>query len=289
MYLGISKLGLLPTVPRISQISGALDLYTSGLWSAGGIKVLIGSYVGALIRVRRSSDNAESDINYISTGELDTASLLTFAGAGDAYVVKVYDQSEGGNHFQQLTAAKQARIVSAGVYDGVIRFDGTDDRLDSLNTNPIVPAMTAALRYQLRSFVGTGSASIVTTNNLVVAGHDSWGYQQQSSDVLFTTYIGDDTAFHANGFPRSSAENAELITFDRSAVNFDRTHLYRNGAQVSASTSPGTQATTGNYSAETIGFGGYPGDSQYAPMNLKWFGIWSNSQDANGAAISGAL
>lgn len=77
---------------------------------------------GPLIRVRRSSDNTEQDIGTVvdgGTGQrvLDTATLLTFAGAGSAFIRTVYDQSGRGRNFIQTTQANQPRIVNAGVLD----------------------------------------------------------------------------------------------------------------------------------------------------------------------------
>jgi hypothetical protein len=70
------------------------------------------NYTGSAIKVRRSSDNAELDIGFVNN-ELDTASLLTFAGAGDAFVTIIYDQV-GGNNMTNTTASLQGQIVSNG-------------------------------------------------------------------------------------------------------------------------------------------------------------------------------
>lgn len=65
-------------------------------------------------RVRRSSDNAEQDIGFVG-GELDTTSLLSFVGANDGLVVKMYDQSGNGNNASQTTGSSQNYIVQSGV------------------------------------------------------------------------------------------------------------------------------------------------------------------------------
>ena len=61
-----------------------LDTYT-GAAVAYSLRQLRTAYTGAAIRVRRSSDNAEQDINFIG-GDLDTASLLTFCGANNGFI-----------------------------------------------------------------------------------------------------------------------------------------------------------------------------------------------------------
>jgi hypothetical protein len=92
------------------------------------------SYAGSAIKVRRSSDNAESDIGYLVTGALDETTLTTFAGAGDAFVTTWYDQSGNGYNAVQATAASQPQIVASGVVvkEGSIpalNFDGSNHRL----------------------------------------------------------------------------------------------------------------------------------------------------------------
>tara|TARA_R100001244_G_scaffold121848_1_gene91499 strand:- start:2039 stop:2956 length:918 start_codon:yes stop_codon:yes gene_type:complete len=79
-------------------------------------------YSGALIRVRRNSDNTEQDIPYILLSDeyiLDEANLLTFVGntAGDnGYLVKRYNQSGSGvNHAVQTAMSAQPPIVVDGV------------------------------------------------------------------------------------------------------------------------------------------------------------------------------
>lgn len=86
---------------------------------AYGLRKLRTAYAGSAIRVRRSSDSTESDIGFTAGGELDTATLLTFAGAGSAYVKTWYDQSGSAWDLTQTTAANQARVVNAGVLDAL--------------------------------------------------------------------------------------------------------------------------------------------------------------------------
>jgi hypothetical protein len=82
-------------------------------------RLLRADYAGPLIRVRRSTDNAEVDIspNALADGSgnrwLDTAALVAFAGAGSAFVAVWYDQSGYGRNLIQATAANQPTILSS--------------------------------------------------------------------------------------------------------------------------------------------------------------------------------
>jgi len=117
-----------------TQNTPLLDTYT-GAAAAYSLRLLDSTYTGSAIRVRRSSDNAEQDINFNVFGELDTVSLLAFAGTGDAFVKTWYDQSGNSNDATQTATGSQPKIVSSGaviVENGkpAVEFDGTDDKLD---------------------------------------------------------------------------------------------------------------------------------------------------------------
>jgi hypothetical protein len=89
---------------------GLLDRYTAAV--AYSLRKLRTRYTGAAIRVRRSSDSTEQDIGFAGT-VLDTASLVSFCGAGNGFVTTWYDQV-GSNNAVQTTAAIQPQIVSSG-------------------------------------------------------------------------------------------------------------------------------------------------------------------------------
>jgi len=92
---------------------GLLDLYPSAA-GAYSVRRLSGVYSGSLMEVRRSSDNALQDIAFDANGDLDTASLLSFVGAGNGFVRTWYDQSGNAINFQQTTVSEQPQIVSSG-------------------------------------------------------------------------------------------------------------------------------------------------------------------------------
>jgi hypothetical protein len=76
-------------------------------------------YTGNAIRVRRGSDNTETDIGF-SGANLDTSSLTSFCSGTNGFVTTWYDQSGNGRNLTQTTAANQPRIVSSGsvILDG---------------------------------------------------------------------------------------------------------------------------------------------------------------------------
>jgi hypothetical protein len=96
-----------------TQNTPLLDTY-SGAAAAYSLRLLDSTYTGSAIRVRRSSDNTEQDINFNVFDELDTVSLTAFAGTGDAFVKTWYDQSGNSNDATQTTTSNQPKIVSSG-------------------------------------------------------------------------------------------------------------------------------------------------------------------------------
>lgn len=110
--------------------SGPLDVISPPAAAAFGLRRLSLAHTGPLIRVRRSSDNAESDIGFLPSGGLDTQSLLAFTGANSAFVTTWYDQSGFTKNFTQTVAANQPTVVTAGVVNTLngaptISFNGS--------------------------------------------------------------------------------------------------------------------------------------------------------------------
>jgi hypothetical protein len=104
---------LISLMPKAQPL--LLDLFTNAE-VAYSLRKLRTAYNGNCIRVRRSSDNAEQDIGFIGN-DLDTASLLTFCGAGNAFVTTWYDQSGNSTNASIPTASLQAQIVTSGLIE----------------------------------------------------------------------------------------------------------------------------------------------------------------------------
>ncbi len=104
-----------------------LDTYT-GAKLAYSLRTIKASATN-VVRVRRSSDNAESDF---TPTQLTDGTLTTWTGANDGFVRTWYDQSGNGNHIGQATAGSQPKIVSAGTYLG--RIDFTNGKTLTLGT-----------------------------------------------------------------------------------------------------------------------------------------------------------
>jgi hypothetical protein len=140
-----------------AAFSGALDNLGTGLesaWSVG--RRLRTGYTSNIIRVRRSSDNVESDFGYLANGAVDVAAVAAFCGAGDGFLTTIYDQSGAGRNMVQSTTTLQPQVVASGVANTqnsklVAAFDGaTSSR-----------RMAVAASTALYNFVHNGTSSTI--------------------------------------------------------------------------------------------------------------------------------
>lgn len=122
-------------VPFVGALDGAAT-NLAGAWSSS--RRLLTSWEGNLIRLLRSSDSEEVDIGADVNGNLDTTALSAFAGSSDFSVVRVYDQSGSGIHFEAAAAANAPKMGTGGVLStnsGKPAFQFIDTSSQYLQTN----------------------------------------------------------------------------------------------------------------------------------------------------------
>jgi hypothetical protein len=140
------------------QYIGVLDLYPNAS-AAYSLRKLRSAYAGSAVRIRRSGDNSETDIGFLSNGDFNAASATAFCVAGggtqNGFIVTWYDQSGNGTNASQPVAANQVQCITGGAWSNTfgtntrasLNFDGTK-RL-------IVGSPTAVF-----TFTGNGSVFI---------------------------------------------------------------------------------------------------------------------------------
>jgi hypothetical protein len=147
----------------LGRFKGVLDLILAIASVAYGLRRLYGSWTGAAIRVERSSDNAQLDIGFTASGDLDIAALLAFVGSGSGFVTIWYDQSGNNRHATQTTAGSQPRIVNNGV-------------LETRNGKPALRLLSSTLNIAPISFtngyVGAVAAAASGDDNAPVVLYD---------------------------------------------------------------------------------------------------------------------
>jgi hypothetical protein len=88
---------------------GLLNKYPNAA-AAYSLRKLSGA-VSNVVRVRRSSDDAEQDF---TAAQVSDGTLESFCGVGDGFVETWYDQSGNGNHATQSVVGGQPKIVDGG-------------------------------------------------------------------------------------------------------------------------------------------------------------------------------
>jgi hypothetical protein len=160
---------------------GLLDLYPNAA-AAYSVRLLKSDYAGSAMEVRRSSDNALQDIGFDANGDLDTASLLSFVGAGNGFVRTWYDQSGNSVDVTQTTISIQPKIVSIGsvnILNSVtaVSFGGgsivlTNSGFSGSSVNTILMVFNQTnLNARALTFEGLNSGLRNTaSNNLTIRG-----------------------------------------------------------------------------------------------------------------------
>lgn len=165
-----SRTGLVRSYTEgLGATSYLLDLYQNAS-AAYSMRRLRDAYTGSCIKVRRSSDNTEQDINFDTNGYLDENALTTFVGANNAFITTWYDQSGNGRDATQSTAVNQPQIVTSGTIEKqnnkvVIKFDGSNDYLTangsySLATHSLFATAKSVNNANVKTIFGRSSSSV---------------------------------------------------------------------------------------------------------------------------------
>jgi hypothetical protein len=100
--------GAAPYVGPGDVVSGAV-----GWW---GLRAYSAAKAGTkAVRLRRDSDNSESDFNTLASGKLDIASITAFQGAANLFVTTLYDQA-GTNNAIMTTVSQQPQLIMTGSF-----------------------------------------------------------------------------------------------------------------------------------------------------------------------------
>jgi hypothetical protein len=148
---------------------GALDNLGTGLesaWSVG--RRLRTDYTSNIIRVRRSSDNTESDFGYLANGAVDTAAVAAFCGAGDGFLTTIYDQSGNGRNFTQTTTSVQPIVCESGT---AVTLGG---RLAAKFVTATSHRMTVATSTALYNYLHTTGGTLGFVNKTNDTAANKW-------------------------------------------------------------------------------------------------------------------
>ena len=199
-----------------------------------------------VVRVRRSTDNAEQDF---SATQITDGTLTTFTGANDGFVTTWYDQSGNGSNAVQATAANQPKLVSSGVVEldngkPCIVWDNSNDTMTintSYNSSNLLSIFSV---YNKTTPIGAGdSVYLVIADNSIsvpdgvlawrdankIGTYRSGGFSfgsvfynsQVNSSFIYTLSKVD---FYNNNLLVGSTTNSNAISnFDYTSIQIGRT------------------------------------------------------------------
>ena len=241
------------------------------------------STASVAIRVRRSSDDAELDIGF-NGDALDVGALLTFAGSGHAYVAKVYDQTGDGLDAEQAAAAKQPRIVNAGVFDGAAMFDGINDAL-------VIPNLPAGTQF----FGVYGRLSLVPGSNYKILcelsgdsglNNGGFGVFTNNDNARFVGQMrGTSGGGRSNTYTMSIPALGRITAlFDRSLSGADEVKFWLDG-NFQTPTPSGSGEQSGNFVPNNFHIGARTASSLYADLILESLVLYRNDTAAVRSSI----
>jgi hypothetical protein len=262
------------TITPIAAFTGLLDTY-SGAAVGYSLRKLRSAYTGNSIRVRRSSDNAEQDFGFVAN-VLDTASLLTFCGAGNGFVTTWYDQSGNANNATQSTVARQAQIVSSGA----VITDPNTTKISTTWTDDcyvITNGINPNTRYLSMGVLNRTSSGNIITSIGVAATFGGVNGQQPfvwfpaagnsvRSDMSTAVIHGTD-----------SRTGAFVATSLKDASNVKR--IYLNGSQLATT---GTEASQAGSNMDRFG---QSGATLFMGGRYAEYVYWNSEQSTNRTGI----
>jgi hypothetical protein len=202
--------------------------------AAYSLRLLRSLYTGFAIRVRRSSDNLETNIGFIGN-VLDTVTLLSFCGASNGFISIWYDQSGNSNNCLQTTNANQPQIVSSGVLitnlsKPSIRYTGSPISL--LSTTPVDPLFITAVNKPnttavFQTILGADTSDVIQIGSIYAT------YSTPSRTPTFARANINDT-FAANSFNAtgSSPVSNNVTNLYTGARTFNSISVFINNTNV---------------------------------------------------------
>lgn len=143
--------------------------------------------VTAAIRVQRSSDSTQQDIGFDGSGNLDTATMLAWVGAGNTgYVMKLYDQSGNGKDATAASTALAPVIVNAGT----LVVEGSLPAMTWVSGKCLTFTSTALGTAQTILTTVRSSQGSPTTAYCIVGGGGVSNYVALQNDVASGDMIG---------------------------------------------------------------------------------------------------
>jgi len=250
--------------------------------AAYSIRSLNPDYTGALVLIRRSSDNAEKAFYPDSNNELSLTSedgasttLSTWIGSDNGFVKTWYDQSGSARNSTQTTTSAQPKIITAGVLN-------TNNGKAALNTDG------SNSFFVFNSFATSGMALIAAGNNTgygtIISGGDDVSNRFDYGPRIINSYRYFVAESGSNDTLDSGTNVLSNYLYEAYKDSGTFGYTYLNASVESSGTMAyDLQAYTNTNKLFTRNFGG--GNSDYIAGDWNEIIIFANDQTSNRATI----
>jgi hypothetical protein len=190
---------------------GVIDRY-GGAAGAYSLRSLSLYYTGPVIRVRRSSDNTESDF---TATQVSDGSLVAFVGAGNNGILRTwYDQSGNNRHSSFNIALPSWKIVDSGT---LVTSSGspainTADATQAAGKRITIPGLAGLARADYFFVKETSDTSYMTPGS-ATSGSTGYGWTatQGSTSTSLSSNFGSPTLY-ANGSLQTIVNRGDVYT-----------------------------------------------------------------------------
>jgi len=207
-----------------------LDTYT-GAAAAYSVRKLDKDYSGSCMRIRRDSDDSETDIGFDSSGDMDTSAIATHCGSANGFVVTWYDQSGNTNNATQSTGGSQPQIYngSAVITENgkpAIDFDGSADTLEIAD----FAYSTSALSFYNVLKLDSTSDNMFFSHYNTSGAQRAWTIRVQATSMGYTLSSNGSNYFIAKSETLTTNQYLWTLLYKGSESGFDRTKGFVNGS-----------------------------------------------------------
>ncbi|MEB3244671.1 MAG: arabinofuranosidase catalytic domain-containing protein [Vampirovibrionales bacterium] len=190
-----------PTGDLLDDLA-ALGVTPAYAWSITKIK---STYNGPAVKIRRASDNAEQDINFLSNRTLDASTLASFCGSSIGYVTTWYDQSGNARHATQTSQAQQPILWSGTAINTIngapgLLFDGSDDGLTFPNTGAVTGNNALTLAVWAGGNNTANTAGSILNQSSVATRSSAYIWVSQSAATVELRTFGDNLSLGGGSF-----------------------------------------------------------------------------------------
>ena len=216
--------------------AGPLDAVATTYKVAVGLRRLRSAYTGAAIRLRRATDNAESDFGFVGN-DLDKVAISAWLNGADGYCVKLYDQSGNNNFMDSRAVNQQPKYLASS---------------SSMNNKPVLsftPSQTLKTAYNINNpYTATIAARY--------SGNARGRLLQANNNWLVGWYNGNKGSAHLDGWIANGIGGAAGLTpyIYTATGTGSASALYENSTNITTNPTGGLNPPSGiniNFPNET--------------------------------------